>query len=84
MLTSTQNNAADKRNRSKVIQIVYIIAALDVTWMFLQFSITPVSVSSISPQKAEISVHALNAESRADLFNVMKRKIYLRQRRFAD
>lgn len=68
METSSQNDNADKINRSKVIQIVYIIAALDVTWMFLQFSITPVSGSTISHQEAEISVHALNAESRADLF----------------
>lgn len=61
METSSQNNTADKRNRSKVIQIIYIIAALDITWMFLQFSITPVSVSTMFHQEAEISVHALNA-----------------------
>ncbi|XP_003969813.1 solute carrier family 22 member 18 isoform X2 [Takifugu rubripes] len=39
--TSSQNNTVDKRNRGKIIQVVYIIAALDITWMFLQFSITP-------------------------------------------
>ncbi|XP_072236067.1 solute carrier family 22 member 18 [Leuresthes tenuis] len=33
--------AADKQKRMKIIFIVYIIAALDVTWMFLQFSVTP-------------------------------------------
>lgn len=64
METSLQSNTADKRNRSKVIQIVYIITALDITWMFLQFSITPVSISAISQQEAEISAHALNAQSR--------------------
>lgn len=39
--SSQQLNAADQRKRSKVIFVVYIIAALDITWMFLQFSITP-------------------------------------------
>lgn len=68
METSLQSNTADKRNRSKVIHIIYIIAALDITWMFLQFSITPVSISVISQQEAEISVQGLNAESRAVLF----------------
>lgn len=62
METSSQNNTADKRNRAKVIQIVYIITALDITWMFLQFSITPVSVSTGFPQEAEISEHAVNAQ----------------------
>ncbi|KAJ3593210.1 hypothetical protein NHX12_005546 [Muraenolepis orangiensis] len=28
-------------NRSRVIYAAYIIAALDITWMFLQFSVTP-------------------------------------------
>ena len=32
-------------NRSRVIYATYLIAALDVTWMFLQMSVTPVSVS---------------------------------------
>lgn len=41
MEPSLQSNTPDKRNRSKVIHIVYIITALDITWMFLQFSITP-------------------------------------------
>lgn len=67
METSSQSNTVDKRNRSKVILIAYIITALDITWMFLQFSVTPVSISTISQQEAEISVHTLNAESRADL-----------------
>lgn len=58
--SSSQNNAADKRKRDKVILIVYIIAALDITWMFLQFSITPVSISALSKQEAQISVHAVN------------------------
>lgn len=60
--TSSQNNPADKRNRAKVIHIVYIVAALDITWMFLQFSITPVSISAMSEQEADISVHALNVD----------------------
>ncbi|XP_034536774.1 solute carrier family 22 member 18 [Notolabrus celidotus] len=34
-------NAEDQRKRAKVINVVYIIAALDITWMFLQFSVTP-------------------------------------------
>lgn len=68
METSLQSNTADKRNRSKVIHIVYTIAALDITWMFLQFSITPVSISVIFQPEAEISVQGLNAESGAVLF----------------
>lgn len=31
----------EQQKRRKVIRIVYIIAALDITWMFLQFSVTP-------------------------------------------
>lgn len=58
--TPSQNNTADKRNRAKIIHVVYIIAASEITWMFLQFSITPVSISTISKQEAEISVHAVN------------------------
>ncbi|KAM4593172.1 solute carrier family 22 member 18 [Odontesthes bonariensis] len=38
---SSPASAADKQKRMKIIFIVYIIAALDVTWMFLQFSVTP-------------------------------------------
>lgn len=64
----SQNNTADKRNRSKVIHIVYIIVALDVTWMFLGFSITPVSISTISQQEAEVSVHAKNVECYGSVF----------------
>lgn len=30
-------------NKQRVILITYLIAALDITWLFLQFSITPVS-----------------------------------------
>ncbi|XP_029353710.1 solute carrier family 22 member 18 [Echeneis naucrates] len=32
---------ADRAERKKIIYIVYVIAALDITWMFLQFSVTP-------------------------------------------
>lgn len=38
---SSQNNLVDKQKRAKIIYIVYLIAALDITWMFLQFSVTP-------------------------------------------
>ncbi|CAK6971542.1 solute carrier family 22 member 18 [Scomber scombrus] len=34
-------NTTDQPNKMKVINVVYIIAALDITWMFLQFSVTP-------------------------------------------
>ncbi|XP_068427720.1 solute carrier family 22 member 18 isoform X2 [Clinocottus analis] len=37
----TQETAAEQRRRTKIIFVVYIIVALDVTWMFLQFSVTP-------------------------------------------
>lgn len=57
---SSQNNTADKRKTTKIIYIVYFIAALDITWMFLQFSVTPVSISYMSEQEAEISVPAVN------------------------
>lgn len=39
----SQANAADQPKRTKIIYVVYIITALDITWMFLQFSVTPVS-----------------------------------------
>ncbi|XP_070687487.1 solute carrier family 22 member 18 [Pempheris klunzingeri] len=38
---SPQINAADRQKRTKIIYIVYVIAALDITWTFLQFSVTP-------------------------------------------
>ncbi|KAM7015804.1 solute carrier family 22 member 18 [Tautogolabrus adspersus] len=38
---STPVNVLDQRKRMKIINVVYIIAALDITWMFLQFSVTP-------------------------------------------
>nr|XP_020480836.1 solute carrier family 22 member 18 isoform X2 [Monopterus albus] len=38
---SSQDNVTDQPKRRKIIYIVYLIAALDVTWMFLQFSVTP-------------------------------------------
>ncbi|KAM3625125.1 uncharacterized protein V6R79_007153 [Siganus canaliculatus] len=38
---SSQISDAEKQRRRKIIFIVYIIAALDITWMFLQFSVTP-------------------------------------------
>lgn len=41
-------NAAERKNATKIIHIVYVIAALDVTWMFLQFSVTPVSISAMT------------------------------------
>ncbi|TDH17427.1 hypothetical protein EPR50_G00007990 [Perca flavescens] len=37
----TQANVTDQPKRMKVIRVVYLIAALDITWMFLQFSVTP-------------------------------------------
>lgn len=39
-------NVAERKNATKIIYVVYIIAALDVTWMFLQFSVTPVSITA--------------------------------------
>ncbi|XP_075933863.1 solute carrier family 22 member 18 [Anarhichas minor] len=36
----TQDNVTEQQKK-KIIHIVYIIAALDITWMFLQFSVTP-------------------------------------------
>nr|XP_046251451.1 solute carrier family 22 member 18 isoform X1 [Scatophagus argus] len=38
---SSKTDIADKQKRAKIIYIVYLIAALDITWMFLQFSVTP-------------------------------------------
>ncbi|XP_054470422.1 solute carrier family 22 member 18 [Anoplopoma fimbria] len=37
----TQDNVTEQHKRKKVINVVYIITALDITWMFLQFSVTP-------------------------------------------
>uniref|UniRef100_A0A7N8X5X8 Organic cation transporter-like protein 2 n=1 Tax=Mastacembelus armatus TaxID=205130 RepID=A0A7N8X5X8_9TELE len=38
---SSGEDVADPHTRTKIIYIVYLIAALDITWMFLQFSVTP-------------------------------------------
>uniref|UniRef100_A0A1A8RDV5 Organic cation transporter-like protein 2 n=1 Tax=Nothobranchius rachovii TaxID=451742 RepID=A0A1A8RDV5_9TELE len=38
---SSPSNATDQQKKMKIIYIVYIIAALDLTWMFLSFSVTP-------------------------------------------
>lgn len=65
---SSQNNTKDIKNPAKVIQVVYIIAALDITWMFLQFSITPVSIPTLAKHEAEISVHAVNVQSRVFVY----------------
>ncbi|KAM9367027.1 solute carrier family 22 member 18 [Symphorus nematophorus] len=40
-VSSQTDDVADQRKRTNVIFVVYIIAALDITWMFLQFSVTP-------------------------------------------
>ncbi|KAM9765787.1 solute carrier family 22 member 18 [Menidia menidia] len=38
---SSPAKAADQQKKGKIIFVVYIIAVLDITWMFLQFSVTP-------------------------------------------
>lgn len=42
---SSLKTSADQHQKTRIIYVVYIIAALDITWMFLQFSVTPVSTS---------------------------------------
>ncbi|XP_037338226.2 solute carrier family 22 member 18 [Pungitius pungitius] len=37
----SRDNVTEQQKRTKTIYIVYVIAALDITWMFLQFSVTP-------------------------------------------
>lgn len=37
----SRDDVAEQQKRTKTIYIVYVIAALDITWMFLQFSVTP-------------------------------------------
>lgn len=44
---SPQTGSVDRRKTTKIIHVVYLIAALDVTWMFVQFSVTPVSLCSL-------------------------------------
>lgn len=39
--SSSSNVALDHQQRSKIIFVTYIIATLDIAWMFLQFSVTP-------------------------------------------
>lgn len=60
---TSQKNTPDKRQTTKIIYIVYIVAALDITWMFLQFSVTPVSICDVSEHEAKISVPTLNAKT---------------------
>ncbi|XP_030581537.1 solute carrier family 22 member 18 isoform X2 [Archocentrus centrarchus] len=38
---SSPETAADHSQRMKTIYIMYLITALEITWMFLQFSVTP-------------------------------------------
>uniref|UniRef100_A0A1A8UV56 Organic cation transporter-like protein 2 n=1 Tax=Nothobranchius furzeri TaxID=105023 RepID=A0A1A8UV56_NOTFU len=38
---SSPSNATDQQKKMKIIYIVYIILTLDLTWMFLSFSVTP-------------------------------------------
>ncbi|XP_046897850.1 solute carrier family 22 member 18 [Hypomesus transpacificus] len=40
---SSQTSVSDltTRSKQKIIYVTYLIAALDITWMFLQFSVTP-------------------------------------------
>ncbi|XP_061620947.1 solute carrier family 22 member 18 isoform X2 [Phyllopteryx taeniolatus] len=40
-LVSLKANAATQLKKKTTIKVIYLIAALDITWMFLQFSITP-------------------------------------------
>ncbi|XP_013874083.1 solute carrier family 22 member 18 [Austrofundulus limnaeus] len=39
--SGTPKPTADHQQKTRIIYVVYIIAALDITWMFLQFSVTP-------------------------------------------
>lgn len=45
---SGKDHTLDQPRRKRIIHIVYLIAALDITWMFLQFSVTPVSILSLN------------------------------------
>lgn len=49
--TGTPNPTADHRQKTRIIHVIYVIAALDITWMFLQFSVTPVSTSVLSQRQ---------------------------------
>lgn len=60
--TEGTTGGAAQSQRTKIIYIVYLIAALDITWMFLQFSVSPVSISAMSEQEADISVTAVNVK----------------------
>ncbi|XP_022057743.2 solute carrier family 22 member 18 [Acanthochromis polyacanthus] len=40
-VSSPATIALDHGQRTKIIYVTYIIATLDITWMFLQFSVTP-------------------------------------------
>ncbi len=59
---SSQINLTEQRKRTNTIYIVYLIAALDITWMFLQFSVTPVSINAKLEQEAELFVLTLHVE----------------------
>lgn len=38
----------DAAKKQKVIYVTYLIVVLDITWLFLQFSITPVRQASFT------------------------------------
>lgn len=48
--SETPNPPADHPQKARIVYVVYVIAALDITWMFLQFSVTPVSRSAAVTQ----------------------------------
>ncbi|XP_074480816.1 solute carrier family 22 member 18 [Sebastes fasciatus] len=37
----SQANVTDQQKRKSILNVVYLITALDITWMFLQLSVTP-------------------------------------------
>lgn len=75
-METSPNNIPEKEKRTKIINIVYIIAALDITWMFLQFSVTPVSICLPAAQEAEKILVRMNATTLPEVLFVLR--IYVR------
>ena len=40
---SAPPKGSNSPNRAQIINVTYIIVALDITWMFVQIAVTPVS-----------------------------------------
>lgn len=61
------NEALGEAKRQQVIRVAYVIAALDLTFLFMQMGLVPVSMGSLPPQ--HISFNAGLQQSQKMVFS---------------